>query len=139
MKLTGKAALADDSGIEIDFLDKKPGVLSARFLGEDTSYCFKNEEILKMLKDVPFEKRTARFVCIMAYALPNGDVITTEGVFEGYVAYEAKGEHGFGYDPIFYVKEYEKTAAELDADLKNDISHRGKALRAMVEKISAQG
>ncbi|MCL2873742.1 MAG: RdgB/HAM1 family non-canonical purine NTP pyrophosphatase [Defluviitaleaceae bacterium] len=135
MKITEKPTLADDSGIEIDFLDKKPGVHSAMFLGIDTPYSIRNLEILKMLKDVPFEKRTARFVCVIACALTNGDIITAEGVFEGHIAYDPKGENGFGYDPIFYVKEYGMTSAEMDINLKNCISHRGKALRDMAKKL----
>ena len=136
MKLTGRSALADDSGIEIDFLNKKPGVHSAMFLGADTPYSFRNSEILKMLKDVPFEKRTARFICVIACAFTNGDIITSEGVFEGHIAYEPKGENGFGYDPIFYVEKYGMTSAEMNIDLKNAISHRGKALKIMVDKLT---
>ena len=136
MKLTGKSALADDSGIEIDFLNKKPGVHSAMFLGADTPYSFRNSEILKMLKDVPFEKRTARFICVIAYASTNGNIITSEGIFEGHIAYEPKGENGFGYDPIFYVEEYGMTSAEMSTDFKNAISHRGKALKIMVDKLT---
>ena len=136
MNLTGKPALADDSGIEIDFLNKKPGVHSATFLGADTPYSLRNAEILKMLKDVPFEKRTARFVCVIAFACTNGNIITSEGIFEGHIAYEAKGKNGFGYDPIFYVEEYGMTSAEMSTDLKNAISHRGKALKIMTYKLA---
>jgi len=135
MKLTGKPALADDSGIEIDFLDKKPGVHSAMYLGADTPYSVRNAEILKILKDVPFEKRTARFICVIACAFTDGEVITTEGTFEGFIGYEQKGESGFGYDPIFYVNEYKMTSSEMNNDLKNKVSHRGKALRKMAEKL----
>ena len=136
MKLTGKSALADDSGIEIDYLNKKPGVHSAMFLGADTPYSFRNLKIIEMLKDVPFEKRSARFVCVIACAFTNGDVITSEGIFEGHIAYEPKGENGFGYDPVFYVEEHGMTSAEMSTDLKNSISHRGKALRAMADKLT---
>ncbi len=135
MKFTGKVTLADDSGIEIDFLDKKPGVYSARFLGEDTPYEIKNKQILEMLKDVPYEKRTARFVCVIAAAFPNNEIITAQGTIEGVIAYEAKGKNGFGYDPIFYVPKYEMTTAQMPSSLKNEISHRGNALRLMKEKI----
>lgn len=132
----GRAVLADDSGLEIDFLDKAPGIYSARYLGEDTPYGEKNRIILEQLAGVPFEKRTARFVCVIAAALPNGEIKTSRGVIEGYIADEIKGENGFGYDPIFYVPEYEMTTAQMDKVLKNKISHRGKALRLMKEALN---
>jgi XTP/dITP diphosphohydrolase len=125
--------LADDSGLEIDYLDKAPGIYSARYMGEDTSYDIKNNKILELLKDVPNEKRTARFVCAIAAALPNGNVFTTRGTIEGIIGYEIEGENGFGYDPIFYLPEYKCTTAQLSMDKKNELSHRGKALRAMKE------
>lgn len=125
--------LADDSGLEIDFLDKAPGIYSARYMGEDTSYTVKNNKILELLKDVPNEKRTARFVCAIAAALPNGKVFTTRETIEGIIGYEIQGENGFGYDPIFYLPEYKCTTAQLSLDKKNELSHRGKALRAMKE------
>lgn len=125
--------LADDSGLEIDYLDKAPGIYSARYMGEDTSYDIKNNKILELLKDVPNEKRTARFVCAIAAALPNGKVFTTRGTIEGIIGYKIEGENGFGYDPIFYLPEYNCTTAQLSMDKKNELSHRGKALRAMKE------
>lgn len=135
-KVTKKPTMSDDSGIEIDFLDKKPGVLSARFLGEDTPYEEKNAEILKMLKDVPTEKRTARFVCHIAFVMNENEIYHAEGTIEGIIANEIAGSSGFGYDPIFYVPEYKKTTAELSSAEKNEISHRGKALRGMLEEIN---
>ena len=128
-------ALADDSGLEIDFLNKEPGIYSARYLGHDTPYSIKNQMILDKLAGVPDEKRTARFVCSMALALPQGDVVTTTATMEGRIAYEIKGENGFGYDPIFYLPEFGMSSAEISPEQKNEISHRGKALRQMKEKI----
>lgn len=123
--------LADDSGLEIDYLNKEPGVYSARYLGENTPYSVKNRNLLDRLIDVPDEKRTARFVCAIAAVLPDGEVLATQGVIEGRIAYEEKGDNGFGYDPIFYVPEYGVTTAQLSEQQKNEISHRGKALEAM--------
>ena len=131
----GVPALADDSGLEIDFLNKEPGIYSARYLGHDTPYSVKNQMILDKLAGVPDEKRTARFVCSMALALPQGDVVTTTAAMEGRIAYEIKGENGFGYDPIFYLPEFGMSSAEISPEQKNEISHRGKALRQMKEKI----
>nr|MBQ8252481.1 XTP/dITP diphosphatase [Lachnospiraceae bacterium] len=128
-------ALADDSGLEIDFLNKEPGIYSARYLGHDTPYSIKNQMILDKLAGVPDEKRTARFVCSMALVLPQGDVVTTTATMEGRIAYEIKGENGFGYDPIFYLPEFGMSSAEISPEQKNEISHRGKALRQMKEKI----
>ncbi|MFU0826109.1 MAG: dITP/XTP pyrophosphatase [Lachnoclostridium sp.] len=131
MEMTGKVVLADDSGLEVDALDKAPGIYSARFLGKDTSYEIKNNYILDKLKDVPWEKRSARFVCVIACALPEGEIFTTKATIEGFIGYEIKGKNGFGYDPIFWVPEYECTSAELTPEIKNKISHRGKALEKM--------
>ena len=129
--------LADDSGLEIDYLNKAPGVLSARYLGEDTPYSVKNEHILHLLESVPKEFRTARFVCVIAYAHPGRETITTRGIIEGIIHERSQGENGFGYDPIFYVPELKKTTDELSMDEKNEISHRGRALRAMRERLNA--
>lgn len=134
-QLTGLCTLADDSGLEIDYLDKAPGIYSARFLGENTSYDKKNNYILDQLLGVELVQRTARFVCAIAYAQPDGVVMTTRGTIEGFIGEEIRGENGFGYDPIFMVPEYGKTTAELSIDEKNKISHRAKALRAMKEKL----
>lgn len=129
MEMTGKLTLADDSGLEIDALNGEPGIYSARYLGENTSYEIKNQTILDRLKDVPEEKRGARFVCAIAAAFPNGQIRTTRGIMEGVIGYEIKGENGFGYDPIFYLPKIEKYSAELSSDEKNALSHRGAALR----------
>ncbi len=132
---TNKIVLSDDSGIEIDFLDKQPGVMSARFMGEDTPYEIKNNAILEKLKDVPFEKRTARFVCVISAALMDGTIISKTATMEGHIANKQAGNGGFGYDPIFYLQEYDKTSSELTSAEKNKISHRGKALRLMITDL----
>lgn len=130
--------LADDSGLEIDYLDKAPGIYSARFAGVDTSYDIKNQMLLDKLEGVPDEKRTARFVCAIAAALPDGTVETVRGTIEGIIGHEIIGEYGFGYDPIFYVPEYGCTTAQMDPDQKNELSHRGNALRAMRKILEAR-
>lgn len=132
-KITGEISIADDSGLEVDYLGKQPGIFSARFGGTETSYTEKNAMILEKLVGVPFEKRTARFVCAMAAVFKDGEEIVIKRTIEGYIGYEEKGENGFGYDPIFYVPEYDKTTAEMDIQLKNRISHRGKALTDITE------
>lgn len=132
------AVLADDSGLEVDYLNKEPGVYSARYLGEDTSYRIKNQNIIERLEGVPKEKRTARFVCVIAAVLPDGAVLTARETIEGYIGWEEAGSNGFGYDPIFYVDEYGCSTAELSLEVKNQLSHRGKALRAMKEKLSGR-
>lgn len=131
----GVVVLADDSGLEIDYLNKEPGIYSARYLGEDTPYKVKNQKILERLKDVPKEERTARFVCAIAAADKNGEICVTRGTIEGYIGWEPSGANGFGYDPIFYLDEYNCSTAELSGELKNQLSHRGKALRAMRQKL----
>lgn len=123
--------LADDSGLEIDYLNKEPGIYSARYAGVDTSYDIKNNLLLERLKGVPDEKRTARFVCAIAAAFPDGSTEVVRGVVEGIIGHEIAGENGFGYDPIFYLPEYGCTTAELSPEKKNEVSHRGEALRAM--------
>lgn len=137
MKISNEIVLADDSGLEIDFLDKAPGVYSARYMGEDTSYDIKNAKILEIMKDVPVEKRTARFVSVIAAALPApyNKNLTVRGTIEGIIGYEIQGENGFGYDPIFYLPERNCTTAQLSLEEKNKISHRGKALRLMKEEL----
>ena len=130
-ELTGEITLADDSGLEIDYLDKAPGIYSARFAGEDTSYDIKNRILLDRLEGVPDEERRARFVCAVAAVFPDGTVKVVRETIEGQIAHEIVGENGFGYDPIFYVPEYGCTTAEMTPELKNELSHRGKALRAM--------
>lgn len=127
--------LADDSGLEVDYLNKEPGIHSARYMGEDTSYTIKNANIIERLEGVPDEKRTARFVCVIAAVFPDGKDFCRRATIEGIIGYEEKGENGFGYDPIFYLPEYGCYSAELSPDEKNRISHRGKALEAMKEVI----
>lgn len=134
-QMTGEMVLADDSGLEVDYMDKAPGVYSARYLGEDTPYSVKNQTIINNLKDAAWEERTARFVCAIAAAFPDGRVITTEATIEGYIGYEEKGTNGFGYDPLMYVPEYNMTTGEMEPEMKNKISHRGKALEMMKEKL----
>ncbi len=133
--------LADDSGLEVDALNKEPGIYSARYMGEDTSYDIKNANILERMEGVLEEKRTARFVCAMAAILPasgkaNPKEVVVRGVMEGRIGYEIKGENGFGYDPIFFLPEYNMTSAELSAQEKNAISHRGAAIRLMRHELS---
>lgn len=127
--------LADDSGLEIDYLNKEPGIYSARYAGEDTPYEIKNQMLLERLKGVPREERTARFVCAIAAAIPNHDPIVVRGTIEGYIGDRPAGENGFGYDPIFYVPDLNCSTAELSPEDKNARSHRGNALRAMRDKL----
>lgn len=136
-KLTGKIVLADDSGLEIDFLNKAPGVYSARYMSEDTSYDIKNAKILELMKDVPLEKRTARFVAVIAAAIPDSEntTITERATLEGTISFEIKGQGGFGYDPILFVPEFNMTTAEMGIEQKNKISHRGKALNQMKSRL----
>lgn len=134
-ELCGEITLADDSGLEIDYLNKEPGVYSARYMGEDTSYRIKNANLIERLEGVPDEKRTARFVCAVAAAFPDGSVKTVRETMEGRIGYEERGVNGFGYDPIFFLPEYGCTSAELSMEEKNKISHRGKALRAIKEEL----
>lgn len=129
------AVLADDSGLEIDYLNKEPGIYSARYMGEDISYTIKNANLIERLNGVPVEMRTARFVCAIAATLPDGTGLVTRGTVEGIIGYEEKGENGFGYDPIFYLPEYQCYSAELDPETKNKISHRGKALELMKREL----
>lgn len=134
-EMTHEIVLADDSGLEIDYLNGEPGIYSARYMGEDTSYRIKNQNLIDRLEGVPKEQRTARFVCVIAAAYPDGTVKTARGTMEGIIGWEERGENGFGYDPIFYLPEYEKSSAELSMEEKNKISHRGKALRAIKEVL----
>ena len=133
--LTGCMVLADDSGLEVDALNKEPGIYSARYMGEDTSYDIKNKNIIDRLNGLTGNERSARFVCVIAAAFPDGSEETRRGTIEGQIGFEIAGENGFGYDPIFYVPEFGCTTAELSSEDKNAISHRGKALRAMKEVI----
>ena len=135
---TDAIVLADDSGLEIDALNKEPGVYSARYMGEDTSYDIKNQNLIDRLDGVPKEKRTARFVCAIAAALPDGKELVTRQSMEGYIGWEPEGANGFGYDPIFYLDEFGCSSATISPEQKNAISHRGKALRAMKELLIEQ-
>ena len=135
MEKTGALVLADDSGLEVDALNGEPGIYSARYMGEDTSYHIKNANLIQRLEGVPDEKRTARFVCAIAAVFPDGRRKTVRAAMEGRIGYEEKGENGFGYDPIFYLPEYGCTSAELSMEEKNRISHRGKALCLIKEEL----
>ncbi len=137
-KACGELVLADDSGLVIDALGGEPGVYSARYMGHDTSYTLKNNNLISRLEGVPDEKRTARFVCAMAAVFPDGREKVITGVMEGRIGYKIAGENGFGYDPIFYLPEFGRTSAEISPEEKNSISHRGKALRAMAEYLEEQ-
>lgn len=133
----GDIVLADDSGLEIDYLGGEPGIYSARYMGEDTSYRIKNANLIGRLDGVPKEERTARFVCAIAAVIPGDEPeeFVVRGIIEGYIGWEEKGTNGFGYDPVFYVEEYGCSTAELDSVTKNQISHRGNALRMMKERL----
>ncbi len=128
-KWTGKIALADDSGLEVDILSGRPGVRSARFAGENCSYNDNNKKLLNLMKDVPLEKRKAAFKCVMALALPDGRTKVATGICQGMITTESRGKTGFGYDPVFIIPRYDKTIAELGLEIKNKISHRAKALK----------
>lgn len=127
--------MADDSGLEIDYLNGEPGVYSARYLGEETPFSEKSADLLRRLEDVPEKERSARFVCAIAAVFPNEETVITRGVIEGRIGYELRGDNGFGYDPIFYLPEYDRTAAELTDEEKNRISHRSRALEQMKEEL----
>lgn len=135
MKLTGQITMADDSGLEIDYLNKAPGVYSARFMGHDTSYDIKNKALIQKLEGVKGSDRSGRFVCAIAVCFPDGREIVKRGTMEGLIAEEIKGDNGFGYDPIVYLPEYGKTSGELAPEVKNKISHRGKALALIKEEL----
>lgn len=135
MKLTGQITMADDSGLEIDYLNKAPGVYSARFMGHDTSYDIKNKALIQKLEGVKGSDRSGRFVCAIAVCFPDGREIVKRGTMEGLIAEEIKGANGFGYDPIVYLPEYGKTSGELAPEEKNKISHRGKALALIKEEL----
>ena len=132
---TDAIVMADDSGLEVDALNKEPGVYSARYLGEDTPYSIKNAEIIKRLEGLEGEQRSARFVCAIAAVFPDKSEVTTRATIEGQIGFEEKGTNGFGYDPIFYVPEFGKTTAELTEEEKNQVSHRGKALELMKKEL----
>ena len=131
----GCVVLADDSGLEVDYLDKAPGIYSARYEGVDTPYSIKNQLIIDRVADARGDERSARFVCAIAAVFPDGRVLTRRGTIEGQIAYEPAGENGFGYDPIFYVPEFGKTTAQLAPEEKNKVSHRGRALEMIKEVL----
>ena len=133
--LCHELVLADDSGLEVDYMDKQPGVFSHRFGGEDTPYSIKNQMIIDRLEGVPDDKRTARFMCAIAAVFPDGREVVKEAAMEGIIGYHEAGANGIGYDPIFFLPEYGCTSAELTPEQKNAISHRGKALRLMREEL----
>lgn len=133
---TGLLALADDSGLEVDALDGAPGIYSSRFAGEEKDDQANNRKLLELLSDIPAERRTARFQCVVAIAEPDGWVHIAEGSCEGVIAKKPRGQRGFGYDPLFYVPAYDRTFAELDPSIKNKISHRAKALEGAVDILS---
>lgn len=135
MELTHELVLADDSGLEIDYLNKEPGIHSARYMGADTSYRVKNKSLLDRLQGIAKEQRTARFVCVIAAAFPDGEIATSRGVVEGWIGAEERGSNGFGYDPIFYLPDSNISTAQLEPEAKNKISHRGKALREIKKEL----
>jgi XTP/dITP diphosphohydrolase len=134
-KVTGEAVLADDSGLEVDYLDGAPGIYSARYGGDGATDTDKNRKLLDALKGVPADKRSARFVCAIALIFEDGSDLSVRGVCEGYIAAEPAGSNGFGYDPLFYVPEFGMTIAQMDSDIKNSISHRGNALRKVAKEL----
>lgn len=138
-KITGEAVIADDSGLEVEYLGGKPGIHTSRFLGENASDTERNCKLLEALKGVPIEKRRANFICAIAVVFPQGGSFTVRGICQGYIALSPKGKNGFGYDPIFYLPEYNMTTAQMESKEKNKISHRGKAIRLMIEKLKKMG
>lgn len=138
MELCGRITIADDSGLMVDALDGAPGVISARFAGEDGNDRKNNEKLLMMLKDVPPEKRTARFVSVITMVYPDGRKIMARGECEGHIIYEPKGSNGFGYDPLFVPRGFDRTFAELSKEEKNQISHRSVALHHLRETLKAR-
>jgi len=137
-KHTDAIVLADDSGLEVDYLNKEPGIYSARYMGEDTSYTIKNQAILDRLEGVEKKDRTARFVCAIAAVLPDKRVLVTRQTMEGTIGFASDGENGFGYDPIFVPDGYDCSSAAISPEEKNEISHRGKALRAMRDLLKKE-
>ncbi len=131
----GEIVLADDSGLEIDYLNGEPGIYSARYMGEDTPYSIKNANLIERLKGIPEDLRGARFVCVIAAVFPDGEVVSTYGEVKGRIAHSERGSNGFGYDPVFFLPEFGRTTAELSDHEKNSISHRGEALRKMKEEL----
>lgn len=137
-KATGEISFADDSGLEVDYLNKEPGIYSARYMGEDTPYSVKNNNLLERMKGVEGADRSARFVCAIACVFPDGKERVIRATIEGQLALSPAGENGFGYDPIFYLPEFRKTTAQLSMEEKNMISHRAKALREMKWQLNSE-
>lgn len=137
-KVTGGTVLADDSGLEVDALDGAPGVYSARYAGEGATDADRNNKLLNALNGIPEDKRSARFVCAIAAVFPDGSSLVVRDTCEGFIAFEPKGNKGFGYDPLFYVPEYGLTVAQMESNLKNRISHRGKAMIKLAEQLGEQ-
>lgn len=133
--ITGGIVLADDSGLVVDYINGEPGVYSSRYMGEDTSYTIKNQNIIDRLANAKGEERSARFIACVCAILEDGTALFTEGSMDGLISTKAAGKNGFGYDPILYLPDYGKTSAEISMDEKNKISHRGKALRQMQKKL----
>lgn len=134
-KATGEIVMADDSGLEVDYLNGAPGIYSSRFAGEGATDEDRNNKLLNMLESVPFEERTARFACAIAVIMPGGECFTVRGNCEGYIGFKPEGSNGFGYDPLFFMPEYGMTTAQMKSEEKNKISHRGKALKLMVDEL----
>lgn len=135
--MTDFPALGDDSGLEVDFLNGAPGIYSARFAGESADDRHNNDKLLELLKDVPWEQRTARFRCVVALVTSNGETNYGEGILEGVIAFKPQGDQGFGYDPLFFLPEYGKTLAELGAAVKNKLSHRARAVQNLWPVLQA--
>lgn len=135
----GGLVLADDSGLEVDALNKEPGIYSSRYMGKETSYHEKNLNIISRLEGKPDSERSARFVCAVAAVFPDGSETVIRGTMEGYIGYEEQGENGFGYDPIFMLPEYGVSSSVITPEEKNKVSHRGKALRLMREELVKRG
>lgn len=135
MKLCGEITIADDSGLEVDCLDGAPGVYSARFAGTDGDDNTNNEKLKELIKDVPYEKRTGRFVSVITMVFPDGEALVARGEVEGHIVLEEKGSNGFGYDPLFVPLGYDKTFGEIEPEIKNRISHRANALIKLREKL----
>ncbi len=136
LKATGKPVIADDSGLCVDFLDGAPGIYTARYAGENATDDENIDKLLNALGDLPIDKRTARFVCVIAFATPDGETLTFRGECNGKIGFERQGENGFGYDPIFIPDGYECSIAEVSAETKNSISHRGNALKVFAEYLN---
>jgi len=134
-KKTGGIVMADDSGLEVDYLNGAPGIYTSRFAGEGASDEDINNKLLSLLEGVPFEKRKARFVCAIAVVLPDGEEFTVRGICDGYIGFKPEGKNGFGYDPLFFLPDYNMTTAQMEPKEKHKISHRGKALEMMVKEL----